>query len=321
MAKLTDLSNELIVAVRSHLRKPADILRFALVDRRCYGMITPLLYQTITLHHEDYLSIDPRYSDRKLQRKLREIVTTQQGPSVRNLEISAALSYDVGFGVKQLNLFRLLPHLTNLTSLHLRILKPGSTCSVFPSWLLPSALGPANGTLRSLVLSIEGREDDLLAIGSLQNLTALKRLCIQSSVLLGSSPTEYRISQALANGEVLDTKRATASDVLPTSLESLELHCCQDGNEFKEDALAWYADRGQFCACELSVFVGKAVNVQRRLLKSVVVCRSLFKGCGKRVRDLQDRLDVVGTETSHLGVELNMPSGLDVRNAKIISII
>lgn len=321
MAKFTDLSNELILAVRSYLRKPADVLRLTLIDHRCYGMITPLLYQTITLHHEDYLSIDPRYSDRKLQRKLLEIVTTQQGPSVRNLGIFAALSYDVGFGPQQLNLFRLLPHLTSLTSLHLSILKQVSTWSVFPVWLLPKALGPANGTLRSLVLSIEGREDDLLAIGSLQRLTTLRHLCIQSSVLLGSSPTEYQISRALAKGEVLDTKRATASEVLPVSLESLELHCCPDGAQFEEEALAWYADRGQLCACELSVFVGKAVSVQRRLLKSVVVCQSLFKGCGKRGRDLRDRLDVVGAKTSHLGMGLKVARETEVKDAKVVSIV
>jgi len=321
MAKLTDLSNEIILAIRSHLRKPADILRFAFVDRRCHGLITPLLYQTIVLHHKDYLSIDPRYSDRKLQRKLQELVSTQQGPFVRNLEICAALGYHIGYRPKQFNLFHLLSNLTNLTSLCLRMLREDSIFNVFPVWLLPYSLGPASGNLRSLVLCIEGRADDDVPIGSLQKLTALKHLCIQSSVLLGSSPTDDEITQALADGDVLYPRRTMASEVLPASLESLELHCCQDGNEFGDDALAWYVDRGQLYACELSLFVGKAVNVQRRLLKSVLVCRSLLKGCGKRVRDLREQLDVVGTKTSHLGVELKFARRLEDNNARILSIV
>lgn len=321
MAKFTDLSNELILAVRSHLRKPSDILRFALSDRRCYGLITPLLYRTITLHHKDYRSIDDRYSDRKIQRKLLEIEKSRQGRFVRNLEIVAALGYDVGFGFRQLSLFRLLPHLTNLTSLHMSILQEVSSGKVFPLWLLPAALGSANGTLRRLVLCIEGRDDSHLTIGSLQRFVSLKHLCIQSSVLLGASPSESQIETALFYGEVLDKKREMASQLLPASLESLELHCCRDGDEFTEEALTWYVDRGHFYASELSVFVGKTVSVHRRLAKSVVVCRSVFKGSGKRVRDLRDRLDVVGTKTSHFGVELKLASGPNEKNTKLISVV
>lgn len=297
MAKFSDLSNEVILAVRSHLRKPADVFHLALADRRCYRMITTLLYDTITLHREDCHSFDAQRGDRKIQAKILGILKTQRSPTARSLDICAALGYDLGhYGGEQSGRFRiftLLRCLTHLTCLRLYVLKGiNIRRDVFPVWLLPKALEPANGTLKSLVLCIEDREDDLLPIGSLQKLTALRHLCVQSTVLL-SIPEP-------------DTEQPTISEILPANLESLEIHCCADGNELPEDALSWYQRRGQFYSCTLSDFGGRELGVQAKLLRSVIVCWSLLDDCGGRLVDLLDYLDIAGTKSSHLGVDLDL---------------
>lgn len=317
MARFTDLSNELILAMRFHLRKPTDILTLALIDRRCYAMILPLLYETVTLHLEDYLSIDRRYSDLKVQAKIFQLLRTQRHAQIRTLNVCASLGYDLSFPTKQLNLFRLLPHLKSLTFLQLHILKSVNGTRVFPVWFLSKALRSTSGTLRHLVLCIQGREDHHLPIGNLRTLTALKHLCIQSSVLLGQPPTKLEIASAADRGEEL-MRRAMVSELLPVSLESLELHCCRDGSGLKDDLLARYVQTGRFRLCDFRLCAGTAVKLQRRLLKSGVVCLLPSRGLLKRFQDLHDHLDVAGNKVSHLGVSLETSFTNDV---KVISIV
>lgn len=318
MARFTDLSNELILAIRFHLRKPTDILSLALIDRRCCAMISPLLYEIVTLHLEDYLSIDQRYSDLKVQAKIFQLLRTQRHAHIRTLNVCASLGYDLSLPAKQLNLFRLLPHLKGLASLQLHILKSVNGTSVFPVWFLSKALMSTSGTLRCLVLCIQGREDHHLPIGNLRNLTALKHLCIQSSVSLGRPTTELQIASAADRGEEL-MRRAMVSELLPASLESLELHCCRDGSELKDGLLAQYVHGGRFQLCEFRHFSRRVVR--RRLLRSVVVCWLPPRGYVQKVRDLQDHLDVAGNKTSHLGTGLGTLKSSHTGGVKIVSIV
>lgn len=321
MARFTDLSNELILAIRSHLRKPADILALALSDRRCSTMIMPLLYETVALHQEDFLSIDQRYSDLKVQAKIFQLLRTHRIRHIRTLNVCASLGYDLSFPAKQLNVFRLLPHLKSLTSLQLCILKNINGMCVFPIWLLSKALRSTSGTLRGLVLCIEDREDFGLPIGDLRNLTSLRHLCIQSSVLLGRPPYETEIASAKDKGEELK-RRPMVSELLPASLESLEVHCCRDGNELNTESLARYMDEGTFGVCKVRLLRRRVVNVRRRLLKSVLVCMLPPRCCGSRmIRDLIDHLDVVGNKTSHLGFSLKTVDRSNSSEFGIVSII
>ena len=54
MAKFTNLPNELIVAIASHIQKPIDILHLCIAERRSHAIIQPLLYDNTILHHLDY---------------------------------------------------------------------------------------------------------------------------------------------------------------------------------------------------------------------------------------------------------------------------
>ena len=61
MAKFTDLSNELVIAIASFIGKSADILQLCIAERRSYELIQPLLYENVVfndIHYPNHISSD-----------------------------------------------------------------------------------------------------------------------------------------------------------------------------------------------------------------------------------------------------------------------
>lgn len=54
MAKFTNLPNELLLNIGSHLDKSSDKLHLLLLNHRLYIIEKPMLYENIHLQHSDY---------------------------------------------------------------------------------------------------------------------------------------------------------------------------------------------------------------------------------------------------------------------------
>lgn len=54
MAKFEDLSNEIVIALGSHLDKPSNSRSLANVNQRMKGLMIPLLFENIVLDRKHY---------------------------------------------------------------------------------------------------------------------------------------------------------------------------------------------------------------------------------------------------------------------------
>lgn len=126
MAKFVDLINELISAIASCLRKPADLLHLCIAERRSYGMISRLLYENIVLHHLDYPTHEQQslvsnlHSLCRLLREQQQIGKSKNGQSFdfgrdcRSLAIN--MHNSVGISTTNvLDIFSFLPFLRYLS--------------------------------------------------------------------------------------------------------------------------------------------------------------------------------------------------------------
>jgi len=306
MAKLTDLSNELILAIRSYLEKPADILALTLANRRFYSLVLPLLYEEIHLDLADNTptSQDANKPDLKaehlalvlLARTLTDPQLPCPGPSIASLSVKIRGNFCEVYA----GLLALLPHLARLLHLCLFVAYDCRSFSVFPAWRVMASLSSAKKTLTSLAISVEKDHGDAGCIGELTDFIALRHVCIQAHVLLGGPRHQtFFLGPGRFNDEY-----SRVSELLPASLETLQIHCCMDGREFGQTELVELARKGLVVSCPLEAIGGEHQAIRQRVLKSVVVGGRVKTAYTEVViEDLKLLLDVVGASVDSLAVD------------------
>ena len=280
MAKFADLSNELVIAIASHIRKPADILQLCIAERRSHKIIMPLLYENIVLHYLDY---SPRelFSLNSNISSLCNLFNKQQQNSKtgndQNPEFGAecrSLSINMLNGrrcptTSVLELLSFLPFLRNLSLIINRRplgYRPDFTYEI---GRLERALHALRYTLENLTLSIGRYEGSCRqpGIGSMHQFKAMKQLRIQSLVLIG-----WHYANDITWNPNVDLG-LLLSQLLPPNLEKVDIHCCEVewmlgegeiGHHFEEAALENSA-RSFGSSQHLA-------GRHRRVIDSVVVC-------------------------------------------------
>ena len=307
MAKFTDLSNEVVIAIGSFIRKPTDILHLYIAERRSYGLIGPLLYENIVLHHNDYRSRGEHKRDlieqgrplRRLVLKLMEEYKRDytRGKECRSLAIrtgerlSFALPdvFNIGFYA---------PFLKNLSL----IICVRQDEARFNQELRISAVGVAlqdfSPSLETLTLYIGGKDDCSgldKSISNLHKFKAMKKLCIQSQFLLGWN-LDYDLDPFAP---------PLLSQLLPPNLEDLTIHCCES-REYRsnEQEIAHHVEvplDGKAFATRTLEPSERLAGKYRRVIESVIVCLlkdpELVHGCQVpdcRSSKLRDSFDIVG---------------------------
>ena len=244
MVELTDLSNELLLEIGTHITKPIHVLSFVLINRQNRRLLIPLLYESITVHHTDNTStqqIHSRNSEKDLPDRLWLLTNNLRtkninlGHAIKSLEIHIKLDDDLISCSPAGEVCRIFVNLHSLKALKLTmtapILEQHQTSlpqdRVPPAQIAGALRGSVIDTIESLVLVLGQHlpHTDDSAFGSLADFTELKRLCIQSYVLLGNTRSGTGLDGGMQTQSML-------SSLLPPSLQHLRVHSCsQDIHE------------------------------------------------------------------------------------------
>ena len=239
MASFTLLPLEILLKIRSHLVKPRDILTLTTLTRNTYMHIDLLLYSSITIHHSYYsyrYSRDSkdnlRLSDLqpidgtlwKLERALKH--ETNFISSLKKLDIHLHTSL-FRFMSAGAHIYELLPRLDYLK--HFRLITEvlnEEACSperdkISPARLVIALKGSTYKTLETLELALgcDRHDTDGTQLGDMKSFVALKKLSVQSYVLLGG----YNVKGVDYNPNTWS--RPMLSEMLPASLLHLRIHC------------------------------------------------------------------------------------------------
>ena len=303
MAKFTDLSNELVIAIASFIRKPADILQLCTADRRCHDLILPLLYKNIVFHQSDYPT-GRHHSLSSNVDSLCGLLDRQQnrgrsghsnGPDfgARCRSLNITMHHSRRSPVHSvIELFTYLPFLRNLSLIIGRRQITHWPAIQFHFGKLIQALHLLGDTLESLTLYIAHPWDfcGKDGIGSLHGFKAMKQLRIQSGLLVGwgiGCPDKENPGPSL-------------SRILPPNLEDLTIHCCiycglEDTSiiaDHFETRIDNEASTRSFGSSQ------RLMGMDRRVIESVVICmqdpdtpRSRLAGTSSR---LGSCFDIVG---------------------------
>jgi len=311
MVQFSDLSNELIIAISSHLHKPLDNLHLALVNRRTHKLILLLLYKHIIFNFRESSPNDIE-ADRNWAivdsidslAGCLEAARQRYRLAIRSLDILLQVhSYPMDFGLSNL-----LPQVYRLKHLHL-VMMGGAGCR-FSAKRLAAMLRDASTTLETLAIFVEA-VPDTTNLGSLRHLSSLKSLCVQSQVLLGN---EYAYGN-LSNSQVNDRHRKSLegrklSELLPPNLQELQLHCCANGSKLNVDDLKRCAQSGVLRTCLLGEFAASRFE-NLWTLQTLTICllEDEIEDSGKWIRDrniekLKARLDITGTRTKLYGCDI-----------------
>ena len=287
-ATMSDLPNELLLDISRRIPKASERLHLTLANHRMSRLTGSILYEHIIISKAAYglkcrkLGDNPSFATYTAIRSLARTLRRNKhhfGSAIHTLEISLEHRYPLethiqhkqnmkSFGLALLTLqFDMLQHLHLAMTGHIKHIcrrsERFSPCALLPPLLCIS------DTLESLVLSADGYYDGS-SLGSLRNFTSLKALCIQGDVLTGESSLN-------------PSKGPKISEVLPSSLQELEIHCCSEGSKFEEirfcskeskleeEALTLHAEDGVFVTCPLDKFALNAPEKPRRL-QSLMVC-------------------------------------------------
>ena len=267
MAKFTDLSNEIVIAIASFIRKPADILHLCIAERRSHEIIIPLLYENIVLHDLDYPTHERHTYERHTHKRhtprwstlnskihlLGQLFEQQQrngkrgdrrllgfGGECRSLYINMHHYRDYKNGCPTdsvIELFSLLPFLKNL-SLFSKIQQhhdhDHGGFYVYEVDRLSRALYPLRDTFETLTLVLNSKKlpwaSDGVCIDGIRNLhcfKAMKNLCIQSPYLIGWRNEWPHPAESAKS----------LGQLLPPNLKDLTIHCCAIEN-FDERRIA-----------------------------------------------------------------------------------
>ncbi len=314
MAKFTDLPNELVIAIASLLRKPADILQLCYAERRCYELAQPLLYDNILFDHISYLTHKSAYQIHKLsstihifcrcikQQEKENSRRNRDGPSFgkrcRSLAINTneRLSYSA---YDMIGVCAFVPFLRSFSLISSPRLDDPSKDTRLAIDAVGRALRPLRHTLEALTLFITNQNYCWAAggIGSLHSFQAMKKLRIQSQVLLGggrrSAPT------------------LLLSEILPPKLEDLTIHCCDHESEHtnEEGDIAHHVeaplDEKSFSTRSFEPDE-RLTRTDRRIIDSVVVCLLDVSLSGTPICTslrLKKCFDIIGREVGLAGVK------------------
>ena len=322
MAKFTDLPNELVIAIASSLRKPADTLQLCYAERRCHGLTQPLLYENIALndynptHESAYQTHTPSSKIRLLCRSLKEQSLKEQeqqnsrrnrdGPSLgrrcRSLAINTneRLTYSA---FDAIGVCDFVPFLRSFTLISSPRLPNPSKDTKFAIDAVGRQLRPLRHTLEALTLFISNQDYCWAAegIGSLHSFEAMKKLRIQSQVLLGE------------DGALPDSSAPTLllSEILPPNLEDLTIHCCDHDcrHPNEEGDVAHHVEApldGKPFATRTFEPEERLTGTDRRIIESVVVCLldvRLWRVPLSIPLRLEKSFDIVGGKVGVAGVE------------------
>lgn len=312
MARFTDLSNELTMAIASQLPRTSDKLRLALVSHRIHALIISILYRQMVFNYErDKPKIvygrisDTTQSMRNLARTLEDA-----DPIYRVAIRSLDMTLDLDRGAIDFSIFNILHRIQWLK--HLRLFLRGLVMG-FRSDFSPANLGETlrhtSDTLETLVISVDGRQDRS-DIGSLRHFRSLKLLCIQSHVLLGSDcPYGNVFTSSDDLNEQQNIEGPMVSGVLLLSLQELEVHCCESGVRSEAGYLDFDVKREIFRYSTLEDFTSIRSERPRNLQRVTICCPKEFSfrdrtrrkdwACDRIIEKLKARLDVTGIMTHY----------------------
>lgn len=307
MAKFTDVSNELVIAIASHIRKPADILNLCIAERRSHDIILPLLYEKITLHHPDYSTPQSLKSSIstlcQLFKQQKQNNKTGNGQSVDFGAECRYLSINILNNMRRPSpnvhqLLGFLPFLRNLSLIISRRPIGYSPDFGFGMGNLGRALHPMRHTLETLTLFIGSYEGawSRSGIGSLHLFTAMKQLHIQSHILIGYDYAHTTVwNSNVESGSLL-------SRTLPPNLEKIAIHCCEIEWMFREGEIAHHLEGASFENAARCFGSGKwEAGKEFRVIRCVAVCRlqepkNNYSSCvtASRLPRLARCFDIVG---------------------------
>ena len=313
MAKFTDLSNELVFAITSFIRKPADILQLCLAERRSYELIQPLLYKNVIFNHFDYPNHRSSHGIRSMSSKISlfcQCIKQQlkensrrnsDGPAFgrecRSLavNVNARLTY-ANYDV--IGVCAFVPFLKSFSLVSNPRFDDPKKDTRFKLDALGRALQPLRHTLESLTLFIRNQDYCWAAegLGSLNNFLAMKKLCIQSQVLLCRE---------------IGLPTPLLSQILPPSLEDLTIHCCEHDSGRTDER--WDVAHHVAASLDGKFFSTRnfepdecLAEMDRRVIESVVVCLLDVPSCGMSVYrslELKKSFDIVGRKVGLPGVK------------------
>ena len=318
MAEFTDLSNELVIAIASFIRKPADILQLCIAERRSRELIQPLLYGNIVLNHFDYpthvsgnemrsMGSNIHLFCRSIKQQLKENSRRNgDSPTFGRGCRSLAINIDERLTYSAHDVIGVCGFVPFLRSFSLisdpRLINPKEDFR-FKIDALGRALQPLRHTLETLTLYIRGQDYCWAeeGLGTLHNFTALKKLRIQSQVLLGG---ESALRDNTAPTLLL-------SQIIPPNLEDLTIHCCEPGSRHADEK----ADVAHHVEAPLDGTSFSTRNFEpeeclagtdRRFIESVVVCLLDVRLSGTpvcRSSRLKKSFDIVGRKVGLPGVK------------------
>ena len=279
MAKFTDLPNELVLKIGTYLRKPADILHLCIAERRSHQLMVPLMYEKISVDRRDYSADEKRlYEGLGTLRRLfkqqarhcagRKKYCANYGRDCRSLTISTKreLEYPIDDIYNLFNLFPYLPALRKITLI---------STETYGLEGLESQWRSLAGTLETLNLSIGrfGGQFSVRDIHSLQHFKALKRLSIQSHILVCWN--DLPIRHPYLGTTTKPPPKPLLSKVLPPNLKYLTIHCCELISMVERGDIADHVE----APCEGEVFDIRVfessklwAGKDRRIIDKVVVC-------------------------------------------------
>ena len=281
MAKFTDLSNELVLAIASFIRKPADILHLCIAERRSYELVQPLLYETIVFNHIDYPTQAQAHKMRSKIHLLCRCIKMQwrenrrrvdDGPSSGRQCRSLAINIDERLAYSAYDVIGVCAFVPFLRSFSLISSPPLEGIYPKPETRFEidqvgRALQPLRHTLETLTLFIHNQSDcwSRGGIGSLHNFKAMKKLRVQSQVLLGH------------DGVLREAPKPLLSQILPPNLEDLTIHCCEYGLEHTDEKInvARHVEEsldGKPFSTRTFEPDQRLKGTDRRIIESVIVC-------------------------------------------------
>ena len=313
MAKFTDLSNEIVFAIASLIRKPADILHLCIAERRSYELIQPSLYENVVFNHLDYPNHKPGHGLRSMGSKIHLFCRcikqqwkensrrNRDGPDFGRECRSLAINIDERLTYANYDVIGVCAFVPSLKSFSLisnpRFDDP-KTDVRFKIDALGRALQPLRHTLESLTLFIRNQDYCWAAegLGSLNNFLAMKKLCIQSQVLLCRE---------------IGLPTPLLSQILPPRLEDLTIHCCEHDSGRPDDSgdVAHHVEaslEGESFSTRTFEPDECLAGIDRRVIESVVVCMLDVPSYGTSVYrslGLKKSFDIVGRKVGLPGVK------------------
>lgn len=310
MARILNLSDELIILISSNISKPSHILQLALANKRIHGIAIQHLYANLTFYEKNYppYSNDPN-SFRKGNTssmvdscvqydstahhsnilRLSNMIGSKTLPAGR---VVTSLTIVLGVG-KECNNFQtllslLLPQLSALKDLDLKGVRRHVPYEYFSFAPLGTALSNTSQTLQRLSMHffVPFYCNDGWTLGSQHDFLKMKYLSIQGEALLG----QYNQMTA-----TMPPPPPPLDSMLPPGLEYLRLHWCM------------VQEMPHLCSV-LAEFLKDSLTVSRKMKKLVVQldAQATDQDCQNQVESFEKSLTDMSEEARQGKLELRL---------------